>query len=243
VVLGTLLVSVLVSIVENEPPRPDVAILVGGLTFLLTGVLVGYKSPGRTIVEATVAGGVVGVMTALVLTIGFGLEIGAGVLATGWIAILILTTIGGTIGEILQGTIQPDARDKVGLAWSWVAVGTALGVVMNAYSVFVVKALFEPPGLVLFASFCVSFVLAGIFVGYSSPGVTILEPAVAALLMVAIDAVLILTIFHAPFPMMLVVLGWVMGFGFALLGGIVGERMQAAVEARPTPVASVSAGS
>jgi len=101
-----------------------------------------------------------------------------------------------------------------------------LGVVLNAYSVFVMNAVFDPPGLVLLASFCLSFVLAGAFVGYASPGVTILEPAVAALFIVAVDAALILIIFRAPFPFFWIVAGCTGGFFLALLGGFLGERIQ-----------------
>ena len=45
----------LVPVVEGIPPRPDVAILVGALTFALMGTLVGFQSPGRTIREAVIA--------------------------------------------------------------------------------------------------------------------------------------------------------------------------------------------
>lgn len=45
VVIGGALLATLVPIVEAAPPRPDVAVLVGVLTAVLMGVLVGYHSP------------------------------------------------------------------------------------------------------------------------------------------------------------------------------------------------------
>lgn len=226
VVLGCVLIWSLVAIVEAEPPRPDVAVLIGALTFALTGTLVGYHSPGETVAEAALAGGIVGVATAVGLTVVLGYPIPGVTLAIGWIAVTLLSALGGWVGEVLQGTLRLGEDGPAPISWPWIAVGLILGVVLNGYSVFVVNAVLHPPGLLLLVSFLASFVLAGFFVGYFSPGVTIVEPAVAALLIVAVDAVLILIIFHSPFPLAWIVLGGGIGFLMALGGGWLGEIVQ-----------------
>ncbi|MDH5589807.1 MAG: hypothetical protein OEZ37_07150, partial [Gemmatimonadota bacterium] len=75
VALGTVLITSLVAVVRNEPPRPDVAIVVGALTFALTGILAGYHSPGNTMAEAGVAGGILGILTMVSIHLLYGLGI------------------------------------------------------------------------------------------------------------------------------------------------------------------------
>lgn len=235
VLLGSILVWTLVSVVEHEPPRPDVAVLIGGLTFVLTGVLLGYHSPGETVAEAAVAGGLVGLLAGFFLTVQMGYAIPLQQLVGGWTAAFLLSVIGGWVGEILQGTVHASEDTPTVVSWPWIVVGTVLGVVLNGYSIFVVRALLDPPGTVLLASFVGSFVLAGFFVGFLSPGVTILEPAFAALLIVGIDAALVLVIFRAPFPPLWLMLGGSVGFLFALFGGWLGERTQQRLGRRRVP--------
>ena len=70
VLLGVPLISTFTYIVAPEIPRPDVAILIGALTFLFTGMLLGFKSPGTTILEGLAAGGILAVLTGVVLIVG-----------------------------------------------------------------------------------------------------------------------------------------------------------------------------
>lgn len=222
VAVGAVLLSTLVPIVEHEAPRPDVAILIGALTFVLTGILVGYQSPGRTEPEAAIAGAILGGLTLLMLRVAFDVSLSATRLGGGLVLGSALAVVGGWVGEVLQGTLRT-AGPTSGLQWPWIVVGTVLGLMLNCYAVFVVHALFDLSSLGVLVSFLASFVVAGFFVGYFSPGITILEPAVAALLMVAGDMLLSVVGFRAPFPMVAVALGMVAGFVLALAGGYGGE--------------------
>lgn len=222
ILLGAPLIASLTAVVADEPPRPDVALLVGTLTFALVGILVGYHSPGRTIREP----GVSGVVLAIAGALTFGTLLDARLSPT-WYAIVlcggpVLAVVGGWAGEMLQGTLEREGRPE-GIEWGWIGVGTLLGVMLSCYSVFVLNAIFEPAPLYVLLAFVDSLFLTALFVGYFSPGVTILEPALAAMLVIAVDFLLGTLGFHAPFPLAAVLIAAVGAFFVALLGGYLGE--------------------
>ncbi len=222
IVLGTLLIATLVTVVRNEPPRPDVAVLIGILTFALMGILVGFHSPGLTIREPGVSGLALALLSLVAFRGLFGME-----LSPGWsVAILVLGPLlalgGGWVGEMLQGTLVREGSPE-GLEWSWVVVGTILGVMLNCYAVFVLHALFALSPVGVFVAFSGSFFVTAAFVGYFSPGVTIVEPALAAFLVIVVDFALVLLGFRAPFPLLAVAIAAAGAFVIALAGGYVGE--------------------
>jgi hypothetical protein len=220
---GALLLGTLVPIVMEVPPRPQVAIVVGALSLLLMGVLVGFRSPGRTLIEPAVAG-----LLLALLALAYA-SIPAALPAAYWIAAAIagpaLGAGGGVVGEVLQASVQLGARP--GLRWSWILVGAILGVVLNVYAVFIPRGLFGWYDLRLLGTFAGSFFVVGLFVGYMSPGLTILEPALAAVFTIALDLVLVVVGFSAPFPIVVAVLAAMVAFAIALSGGYVGEVAQA----------------
>ena len=195
VCLGGLLLATLVPL----PPRPDVAILVGTLTFGLVGVLVGYKSPGATVAEASVAGVLLAALTFAEIRLIEGVEPSLVNMTVGFVTAAALSAIGGWAGEVLQGTYKVDASQK--LQWPWIGVGTLLGVMLSVYSVFVPWAFGDVGALGILLFFSASFFIVTFFVAYFSPGVTILEPALAAILIIVIDTGLALFGFSAPFPL------------------------------------------
>ena len=221
VVIGGALLATLVPIVEAAPPRPDVAVLVGVLTAVLMGVLVGYHSPGKTIAEPAVAGALLGVLTPIVLRIGFGFTLAPAVSTLGVFAGILLATAGGWVGEIMQGTIEDGDRES--FQWVWVGVGSVLGVLLSVYSVFVLHALFSLSSLGILIAFLGSFFVTGFIVAFYSPGATVREPAVAASLVIMVDAMLALAGFRAPFPFVMVMIACVLAFFIAMVGGYLGE--------------------
>ncbi|MGD8279235.1 MAG: hypothetical protein PVH00_14455, partial [Gemmatimonadota bacterium] len=110
-----------------------------------------------------------------------------------------------------------------GVQWSWVLVGTALGVLASLYAVFIPNALFQISPLVTLILFLAGFFLTALVVGFLSPGATILEPALAAGLAIVIDASLTLIGLHVPFPLLAVAIAACLGFLIAVAGGYVGE--------------------
>jgi hypothetical protein len=225
IVLGSLLIATFVGVVWNEQPRPAVALLVGALTFVLAGILVGFNSPGRTVAEPGIAGAVIGVAAATILAIQGTFPVGPGTFVLWFLAGAALAALGGWVGELMQGTIA-GGRARGRIQWPWVIVGVVLGLVFNIYFVFVGRALFDLGSLGVLGSFSLSFIITGFFVGFFSPGVTLAEPAVAGLLLVAIDSGVTTFAFGAPMPLMTVAIGLVGAFMLALLGGWLGERVQ-----------------
>lgn len=199
VLLGAVLITTFVGLVWSELPRPNVSILVGGLTFILTGVFVAYFSPGETILEPALSGIVLAALTGIVLALVVGMELTPLLVGVGLPAGFLLAMLGGWVGELMQGTLRSSEATE-GIQWPWIAVGIVLGAILNAYFVFGGRALvgFSPLGVLV--AFSASFVIAGLFVGLFSPGVTLLEPALAGLGLVALDVVITRAGLGAPFP-------------------------------------------
>jgi hypothetical protein len=225
VLVGVPLISSFVYVVVPEIPRPDVAILVGALTFLLTGVFLGFKSPGTTILEGLIAGGILALLTGAILMIPLGMSIPLPMLVFGVIAAPMLTMAGAWVGEMLEGTVD-ESRETSGIQWGWIGVGILLGFMLSNYSVFLTRAIFgfEAPGIAL--CYASSFVVAGVFVGFFSPGVTILEPALAGTGVVLLEAISLQFLMGVPFPPLAVLIGLVLAAMLAMVGGAIGEWIQ-----------------
>lgn len=218
---GSILIGTLVPIVEATPPRPDVAVLIGALTFSLTGVFVGYLSPGKTIFEAALTGLILSFAVPVIAHYGWGVVMDPRTTFLGVPAGILLATAGGWIGEIMQGTIAEE--EHPGFQWSWVTVGTALGVLCSVYALFIPNALFGTSTLASVGLFLGSFFATALLVGFLSPGATILEPATAAAFAIVIDGLLALIGLHVPFPPLTIVVFAVIAFFIAIVGGYVGE--------------------
>jgi hypothetical protein len=225
VIVGALLIATFVGVVWNEQPRPAVALLVAGLTFVLAGIFVGFNSPGTTVVEPGIAGAIISLAAALILSSLDAFPVTVGLLATWLVAGGALSALGGWVGELMQGTVAGGAR-RGRIQWPWIVVGVVLGFVFNVYFVFVGRALFSLGSLGLLGSFALSFLLTGFFVGFFSPGVTLAEPAVAGLILVVLDSLVTAFWFGAPMPVLTVALGLVGAFLLGLLGGWFGELVQ-----------------
>jgi len=227
VAIGVVLLGSLVPIVQSDTPRPDVALLVGSLTFVLMGVLVGYNSPGETIREAAIAGIFLVVLSFLAIGIGFELPLTGSMAGAGLIVGLSLSALGGWVGEVLQGTLVHEGTPGP-LEWPWILVGAVLGIMLSVYTVFVLQTVFDLSPVGVLAGFLASFFVTAFFVGYFSPGFTILEPALAALLVIAADMILVVAGFSSPFPLGTVAVAAAVAVVIAFAGGYAGELTHAA---------------
>ncbi len=104
------------------------------------------------------------------------------------------------------------------LQWKWVIIG-----VLVMTGIYLVSRLFLPFAFLAWVAFCVAYLIGGGLIGYYSPGLTLWEPAVAALISVALVN---LYPFPAGLGLLLLILKLVLAFGLALTGGFFGEKLQ-----------------
>jgi len=223
--LGALLIWTFLFLVDPHLERLIVAGYVLALALILSGILVGRLSPGETIRETAIVGGV--------LVVGSGglasVFLDTGVPIFMWLVAPLyaapLTMLGGWVGEMLQGTLVGSRRDEM-LDWPWVIVSVVVGLALSTFAVLVASSRFGIEPTESLWIFAVSFLATGLMVGYFSPGRTLVEPAVAAGLMTVINAGFLITWFgELPVGQLFIV-----GFGgsivLALVGGWLGERLQ-----------------
>jgi hypothetical protein len=233
VIAGIIIVGASYFIVAPTFHSGEVQALVMLVGFIMTGVVIGYYSPGITINEASVGGALVMVVMLFLLyitkaEIHFSPAINLLLLILG----VGFSWVGGWAGEKLQGDDASAGEVKIQkFLWKWVIVGVIIGFALNILFVFLLSTFFL--GHIFkfaFVGFIVSFVVTGFVVGFKSPGVTLKEPAIAGLLSVLLDWVYLKFIISLPVPTMYLVVGLVMGFMISLFGAWLGEKYQQSVE-------------
>ncbi len=112
-----------------------------------------------------------------------------------------------------------------GLQWSWVGFGVLImfGVTFFAGLIMGLAGLGDSLGVSVIVSLG-AFTLGGFIVGSRSPGKTIYEPGVAALI-----AVLIGMLLQGEFDLLALAIGGVLPFLAAVAGGYLGEKSQGTI--------------
>lgn len=212
----------------HSTPIQALVLLAG---FILTGAIVGYASPGVTIKEASVAGGLVALLM-VILLYTTGEAIGQNwlrnilLLALG----LGLSWLGAWVGEKLQGS-EGESEDELKGVFTdvqakWVIVGVVLGFALNVLAVFLVTPLFNINLTVAFGAFLVSLAVTGFIVAYKSPGITLKEPAIAGFLAVLLDWSFLEFMMDLHVSGGYLAFGLILGFCLNLFGAWIGERYQ-----------------
>jgi hypothetical protein len=213
----------------------QVLIMLGGC--IITGLVIGYFSPGITINEASIGG-------ALVMLIMYFLRliINAEIHFSNSINILLLllgvgfSWLGGWAGEKLQGDeTSAEEKQTKKFIWKWVLVGTIIAFALNVLFVFILSTLFPIHMYKLSTSgFIVSFFIMGFVVGYKSPGITLREPAIAGILAVILDWIYLRLIITYRVPGKYIAIGLILGFIISLFGAWLGELYQQRQEGKKT---------
>lgn len=239
VIAGLIIVGSSYYIVAPIFHSPEIQALIMMVGFAITGVIVGYFSPGVTIREAGFAGGLV-MLIMIVLLYGTDMD-HDNLVSSELIDILLLllgvgfALVGSWAGEKLQEASESVAEaDKVDdvFHWKWVLTGVIIGFALNVMFVFLTAPLFGVDLNVALVAFLVSFLITGFIVGYKSPGVTLKEPAVAGIFTVIIDWVFVEFVIKLTVDASDLIAGLAFGFLFALLGAWLGEKYQDAQEAK-----------
>lgn len=228
--LGAAVISLVVYVVDPQLDRPEVTGLLVALSLILVGMAVGYRSSGETIRETAIVGVILMLLACIAGTALMDVHISAGVWVLGPFIAASISMAGGYVGELLQGTLEEAHADEP-LDWPWVFASVVIGFTLSAYLVSLGQALFGLTGSQLLPVLAASFLVTGFVVGIFSPGITMIEPAIAALGMIILNAGLVILWFEA-LPPREVLFGFAAGVVLALIGGWIGERTQRFVTAR-----------
>ncbi len=235
--VGLLIVGASYYIIEQTFHNVQIQILVMLVGCAVTGVIVGYFSPGVTIKEAAIAGTLV-----VLIMAGFLYAVDAAVAKNIGINVLLIVLgipvawVGGWAGENLQGSeVNLDAElksDKI--QWKWVITSVVVGFALNVLFVFLPSKVFNIDLNVALVAFLVSFIIAGFIVGYKSPGVTIKEPAFAGIIAVILEWLFLEFGLQLGIAVPYLIAGLALGFLFTLIGAWMGEKYQEAMGKRVT---------
>lgn len=239
VVIGTLLCIILHQMIAQTFHIPLIPTFMSLLGFVVMGIIIGYKSEGYTLKEPALGGIVTIFLVGLGLSYGFNYDFTLIEKILAPIVGLILGLVGGWVGEQIQVTPEEAAKEleeeKIGVTqWGWVIAGTVVAFILSAFFVIGGFALLKFGELGILLALGTSFLIAGLIVGYFSPGVTIKEAAYAGALSVVLNAGFLLS-----FGLLLlnelsyVAVGLVGGFILSLVGGWLGEKMQALFTVKP----------
>ncbi len=236
IVAGTALCLSLHLMISQTFHIPIIPTFMSLLGFVVMGIIIGYKSEGYTIKEPAIGGFVTLLLVGTILAFGFNYKFTTMEWVLAPVVGLVLGLIGGWVGEQIQITPEElvkelEADKKGGLQWGWILAGTVIAFIFNSFFVVGGFALlkFGVSGIIL--ALGASFLFAGLLVGYFSPGVTIMEAGVAGALSVFLNAV-----FLYSFSLLMmdesvyVVEGLAAGFVLSLIGGWLGEKLQAFME-------------
>lgn len=211
-----------------------IALLCG---FVITGIVEGILSKGVTILEPAIGAVLVGVVLFIVLPMmnvqGFR-DLTSAILLVALMNGVVLSALGGWVGEKLQGTLDDDIPDEHPMDWGWVLCGAALG---TTITMLVSSSLIVVLGYHLFNQFIAFFsglFIAGFLIGLRSPGLAIKEAGFAGFLAVVLN-VDIISIALGMLPIETILSGIVLGIFFTLIGSWVGEKIQ---DARATASSS-----
>jgi hypothetical protein len=206
------------------------------LGFVVMGIIIGFKSEGYTIKEPAIGGFVTLLLVAAILAFGFGYSFTTTEMVAAPLLGLIFGLIGGWVGEQIQITPEELIKEleedkKGGLQWGWILAGTVIAFIFNAFFVIGGFALLKFGVLGIILALGASFLLAGLLVGYFSPGVTILEAGIAGVLSVILNALFLYSFALLMMEESVYVLeGLAVGFVLSLIGGWLGEKLQAFME-------------
>jgi hypothetical protein len=208
---------------------PVLALLMG---FILTGFIIGLLSKGITIVEP-------GLGSIFIAAIAFfavpAMHIHGFAELTqdsDWIILLlnavVLTFIGAWLGEMFQhGELKSQEDNKIIIDWSWVVAGTVFGVTVSIIIAVILDLLLghNPTNFIL--PFFLGLLFTGFMNGFKSTGITTKEAGISGFLTMTIMITIVRLTLVTEIEIEYLLPGLVLGYLISLLGGFIGEKVQA----------------
>ncbi|KAB2881334.1 hypothetical protein F9K33_00905 [bacterium] len=224
-VVGLILIGILVLISYAKFHNPVIPYLITGLAYILTGMILGHYSSGHTIKEAALVGMIIPIV-GMILTRLYEVQSQLTELSVFQILLLIvggilLTQLGGWIGEEMEGFNQPTKF----IQWHWIIVASVVGFMLNCFILFFVSLFFYK--LIPIALFlALSVIASGIVAGYKSPGNTELECGIAGTVTILFNYLFLKFGLDIEIPVFVLLIALIGGGIFGLFGGWVGEKIQ-----------------
>jgi uncharacterized membrane protein YsdA (DUF1294 family) len=230
---GLVLTIISIDLTASSYPGTIIPSFIVSVGFLIMGILVGYFSPGVTIKEASISGILMIVLLIILASILGQLNvIPLYYIIIAFIVGFLFSLLGGWIGEVLQGD---KSKSKIaGLEWQWIIVGVVLGFIVSNFLFLVLSPKFTER--IIIYSLGIGFILTGIVVGLKSPGVTIIEAAIAGAITAILDYLFLIYLSTQNIPIYAfselkmsftpILLVFIIGLILALLGGWIGEMIQ-----------------
>jgi MFS family permease len=210
----------------NSAPIQFVAL---ATAYIFAGMLAGYVSDGQVFKEIGVAGALVTAATVFFILVFPGrIELTSLNLILGVIGSIILTYAGAWAGENMQHDPDILKSDTVigGFRWHWVIVGFVLGFGLNVLFSIILAPVYTKDLTISFYMFMVSTFLTGAITAWYSPGVTLKEPALAGVLAVLVEWILIEFVLELSVSVTNLSIGLAIGFLLTLAGAYLGEKLQ-----------------
>lgn len=223
--VGLILIGLLIFMSSVKFRNPAIPYLIGGLSYIVTGMMLGHYSSGHTFKEAGITGIIISVVGLLFLKFNI---VPSHIEETGFIQVtiliiggILLTQLGAWIGEELEGYDHPTKF----IQWHWIIVASIIGFMLNCFILFFVAVfIYKLVPIALFLA--LSVLVSGMIAGYKSPGHTELECGIAGSVTVLLDYLFLTYGLEVEIPLWLLMISLVGGGIFGLFGGWIGERMQ-----------------
>jgi hypothetical protein len=224
-VVGFLLIGLLVFMSSVKFHNPAIPYLIGGLAYIITGMILGHYSPGHTVKEAALAGLIIPITGILMIEFDLIRTHIVDLSVANYIALIaggiLLTQLGGWIGEELEGYDHPTKF----IQWHWIIVASVLGFMLNCFILFFV-AIFVYKVIPIAIFLALSVVISGIVAGYKSPGHTEMECGIAGAITILADYLFLYFGLEIEIPVWILIVALIGGGIFGLFGGWIGERIQ-----------------
>ena len=214
---------------------PVMALLSG---FIISGFVIGIMTKEITIIEPGIGSIIVAIITYLIMPT-FNLRGFEDVWKTDWLLIymnaIVLTFIGSWLGEKFQhGDFDSKSTTSPTIDWGWIVAGTIAGLTVTLIMVNLLDLVLGPNPNRFIVPYFISLLLTGLIIGWKSPGVTIKEAGIAGFLTITVvfDIVRVTLITTTEIGITYIIIGLILGFVVSLIGGYIGEKIQASAESK-----------
>ncbi|MDA0987214.1 MAG: hypothetical protein O3A55_06435 [Bacteroidetes bacterium] len=159
-------------------------------SLMLTGIFIAYKSPSSTIYEPAISGSIAIILTLLLLNLFTGVSYNASQILLTQALAFQLSMLGGWVGEHLQSGERTKSLDNsFKFQWAWSVAASVLAFILSLSLFYISVAALKSSNIMTISalqlsemlSFGVGFFAAGYFIGFRSPGKTIIEAGVGGL--------------------------------------------------------------